>query len=53
MQVQSLGHVVLKVSSLERAEAFYSGILGLPIAARSSEPFHTTFLPWATTTTSP
>jgi catechol 2,3-dioxygenase len=43
MKVQSLGHVVLKVSSLERAEAFYSGILGLPIAARAEEPFQMTF----------
>ena len=34
MQIQSLGHVVLKVRSQEQAEAFYNGILGMPIAAR-------------------
>jgi catechol 2,3-dioxygenase len=34
MNVQSLGHAVLKVRSLERAEAFYHGVLGIPIAAR-------------------
>jgi catechol 2,3-dioxygenase len=34
MKVQSLGHVVLKVRDRERAEAFYNGVLGLPIAAR-------------------
>ena len=34
MQVQALGHAVLKVRSLERAEQFYSGVLGMPIAAR-------------------
>ncbi|MEX2616621.1 MAG: VOC family protein [Alphaproteobacteria bacterium] len=37
MKVQSLGHVVLRVSNLERAEAFYSGILGLPVCARYPE----------------
>ena len=34
MKVQSLGHVVLKVSNQQRSEAFYNGILGLPIVAR-------------------
>ena len=34
MKIQSLGHVVLKVSNQARAEAFYNGILGLPIVAR-------------------
>ena len=34
MQVQALGHAVLKVRSLERAEQFYNGVLGMPIAAR-------------------
>ena len=34
MQVKSLGHVVLKVRDRDRAEAFYNGVLGLPIAAR-------------------
>jgi catechol 2,3-dioxygenase len=43
MDVTSLGHVVLKVRSLARAEAFYHGVLGLPVAARTAEPFHMTF----------
>lgn len=34
MMIQSLGHVVLKVRNQERAEAFYHGLLKLPIAAR-------------------
>jgi catechol 2,3-dioxygenase len=34
MKVQSLGHVVLKVSDQKRAEEFYNGLLGLPIVAR-------------------
>ena len=41
--MQALGHVVLKVQSLQRSEAFYSGLLGLPIAARISEPVHMSF----------
>lgn len=34
MPVQSIGHAVLKVRNLDRAEAFYNGVLGMPIAAR-------------------
>ncbi len=34
MKVQALGHAVLKVRNQERAEQFYSGVLGIPIAAR-------------------
>lgn len=34
MKIQSLGHVVLKVRDQARAEAFYNGLLGMPIAAR-------------------
>jgi catechol 2,3-dioxygenase len=34
MRIQSLGHVVLRVSNLERAERFYAGLLGLPVCAR-------------------
>ena len=34
MQIQQLGHAVIKVRNQEKAEAFYNGILGLPIAAR-------------------
>jgi catechol 2,3-dioxygenase len=34
MKVHALGHAVLKVRNLERAEQFYNGVLGMPIAAR-------------------
>jgi catechol 2,3-dioxygenase len=34
MKLQSLGHVVLKVRNQQRAEAFYNGLLGIPIAGR-------------------
>ena len=37
MQIKSLGHVVLKVSDQEKSEAFYNGVLGLPIVARYDE----------------
>jgi len=37
MKVQSLGHVVIKVRDQQRAEAFYNGLLGIPIAARYAE----------------
>jgi catechol 2,3-dioxygenase len=37
MRVLSLGHVVIKVRDQQRAEAFYGGLLGLPIAARLAE----------------
>jgi catechol 2,3-dioxygenase len=37
MKVQSLGHVVLKVTDLDRSEAFYNGLLGLPVCARFDE----------------
>ena len=43
MQVQSLGHAVLKVRNLERAEAFYNGVLGIPIAARHPSGMMTFF----------
>jgi catechol-2,3-dioxygenase len=43
MKIQSLGHVVLNVRNIEKAEAFYQGILGLPIAARMAEPEMTFF----------
>ena len=35
MEIQSLGHVVLKVR--DRAEAFYEGVLGLRVAARDND----------------
>jgi len=34
MQIQALGHVVLRVTDLSRAEQFYGEVLGLPICAR-------------------
>jgi catechol 2,3-dioxygenase len=34
MKIRQLGHVVLRVTDLERAERFYSGLLGLPIVTR-------------------
>ncbi len=37
MEIQSLGHVVLKVRDRERAEAFYEGVLGLEVAARAKD----------------
>ena len=37
MKIQALGHVVLKVRNRAKAEAFYNGILGLPIVARYEE----------------
>jgi catechol 2,3-dioxygenase len=43
MQVQQLGHAVLKVRNIEVAEGFYNGVLGLPVAARLQEPFTMTF----------
>jgi catechol 2,3-dioxygenase len=43
MRVQSLGHVVLKVQSIERSEAFYSQILGIPVISRISHPVQMTF----------
>jgi len=37
MKIQSLGHVVLKVTDLERAERFYTGVLGMSVCARFDE----------------
>lgn len=37
MNVQQIGHAVLKVRDVKRAEDFYNGVLGLPIAARLQE----------------
>lgn len=42
MKVRSLGHVVIKVRNQQRAEAFYNGLLGIPIAARYA-PLSMTF----------
>ena len=43
MKIQSLGHVVLKVRSAQRSEAFYSGVLGIPVVGRISDPVRMTF----------
>lgn len=43
MRVQSLGHVVLKVRDLQRSEAFYSGVLDIPVISRISDPVRMTF----------
>ncbi len=43
MKVHALGHVVIKVRNRERAERFYNGVLGIPIAARMAEPPMTFF----------
>jgi catechol 2,3-dioxygenase len=48
MQVEALGHVVLKVRDIERSEAFYAGLLGMPIVSRISDP-PMTFFSLATT----
>jgi catechol 2,3-dioxygenase len=37
MKIQALGHVVLRVTDIERAERFYGEVLGLPICARYDE----------------
>ena len=34
MEVQQLGHVVLKVRDIDRSERFYTEVLGLTVAAR-------------------
>jgi catechol 2,3-dioxygenase len=43
MRVRSLGHVVLKVRSIERSEVFYSQVLGIPVMSRISDPVRMTF----------
>lgn len=43
MRVQALGHVVLKVRSIERSEEFYSEVLGIPVISRISHPVQMTF----------
>ncbi len=37
MPIQSFEHAVLKVRNLDRAEAFYNGVLGLPVATRNDK----------------
>ena len=43
MKVHSLGHVVIYVRDQQRAEEFYHGLLGLPIAARAPRASMTFF----------
>ena len=43
MKPLSLGHVVLNVKSCEESERFYSGVLGIPVASRLTEPMRMTF----------
>ena len=43
MQVQGLGHVVLKVRNLQRSEDFYSGTMGMRVISRLSDPRMTFF----------
>lgn len=42
MRVRSLGHVVLKVKDLQRSEAFYHGLLEIPVVARITDPVRMT-----------
>ena len=37
MQIKSLGHVVVRVKNLARAERFYADVLGLPVCAHFNE----------------
>jgi catechol 2,3-dioxygenase len=43
VEVQQLGHVVLKVRDRDRSERFYVDVLGFPIAARMDAPPMTFF----------
>jgi catechol 2,3-dioxygenase len=43
MKVQSLGHTFLKVRDRERAERFYTDVLGMTVAARLEAPAMTFF----------
>ncbi len=43
MQVQALGHVVLKVRDLQRAEVFYLDTLGMRVVLRIEDPRMTFF----------
>jgi catechol 2,3-dioxygenase len=43
VQVKQLGHAVLKVRDIQKAEDFYNGVLGLPVAARMQEGATMTF----------
>jgi len=43
VQVQALGHVVLKVRNLQRSEDFYADTLGMRVTSRLSDPRMTFF----------
>jgi catechol 2,3-dioxygenase len=43
VHVQALGHVVLKVRDLQRAEVFYSDTLGMRVVSRIEDPPMTFF----------
>lgn len=43
MRIEQLGHAVLKVRDIGKAEEFYNGLLGLPVAARQREGLAMTF----------
>ena len=43
IHVQELGHVVLKVRDVRRAEDFYADTLGIPVSGRVTEPVPMTF----------
>jgi catechol 2,3-dioxygenase len=43
VQIEQLGHAVLKVRDMGRAEDFYCGVLGLPVAARLEQGATMTF----------
>ena len=38
VRIQELGHVVVKVQDVQRAEDFYGGTLGIPVSGRSAAP---------------
>ena len=38
MNVQALGHVVLKVRDVARSEDFYGNLLGIPVVGRITDP---------------
>ncbi|HAK52415.1 MAG TPA: glyoxalase [Gammaproteobacteria bacterium] len=35
MKIEALGHVVIKVSDMAKANEFYEGLLGLPVCAKA------------------
>lgn len=43
MRIQELGHVVVKVRDAQRAEHFYSKVLGIPVAGRTLRPIPMVF----------